>query len=159
MRFNLVARRKILSTRWLKAVSLAALLSALPITLRVDLEKTSVFFKLVQASAESENSGSGSGGGSESDNDNSGSGNPEDNSGNSDKKGVSGKTRKIKDGSAYIQGDKIVILYSDGFKDQIDKGIYKLTDPKGRTIAERVATRADKVRLEALVNETSSSDF
>ncbi len=48
---------------------------------------------------------------------------------------------------AERSGDSIEIVYSDGWKEEIENGIYELKDPNNNTIIERPATAEDIARL------------
>ena len=51
-----------------------------------------------------------------------------------------------------VGGGKIEIMYPDGWKEELENGIFELKDPSGRTVIERRATREDVARLRAIVN-------
>jgi hypothetical protein len=51
-----------------------------------------------------------------------------------------------------VEGGKIEIVYPDGWKEELENGIFELKDPSGRTVIERRATREDVARLRAIVN-------
>lgn len=98
-------------------------------------------------------SGSGSGSGSESH------GGGEASKGSSTDDGASGDEKSAADGASddreakvEIRGERVIISYADGFREEISRGILVLKDPQGRTIVKRPATAADKARLKALEN-------
>jgi hypothetical protein len=123
-----------------------------------------------------DNSGSGSGGGGGDDNsgsgsDNSGPGggddggnggdnnsgpgggdddgdNDDDDSGRSDGRYIDGATGA----RIEVDGGNIEIVYPDGWKEELENGIFELKDPAGRTVIERRATREDVARLRAIAN-------
>jgi hypothetical protein len=49
-----------------------------------------------------------------------------------------------------IRGDRIAVVYSDGFKEEIANGALKLMDPAGRTVIRRPITADDWLRLRSL---------
>src|SRR5262245_45819948 len=49
-----------------------------------------------------------------------------------------------------IRGDRIAVIYSDGFKEEIANGALKLMDPAGRTVIRRPITADDWRRLRSL---------
>jgi hypothetical protein len=51
-----------------------------------------------------------------------------------------------------VDGGKIKIVYPDGWKEELENGIFELKDPSGRTVIERRATGEDVARLRAIVN-------
>jgi hypothetical protein len=51
-----------------------------------------------------------------------------------------------------IDGGNIEIVYPDGWKEELENGIFELKDPSGRTVIERPATGEDVARLRAIVN-------
>ncbi len=84
----------------------------------------------------SNSSGSGSSGGGSDDHGASGNGN-----GGSKARGSSGNR-----GRASIGGN-VELRYSNGWRERIRNGRYRLTDPKGRTVRDRPATQEDAVRM------------
>jgi hypothetical protein len=51
-----------------------------------------------------------------------------------------------------VEGGNIEIVYPDGWKEELENGIFELKDPSGRTVIERRATSEDIARLRAIVN-------
>jgi hypothetical protein len=51
-----------------------------------------------------------------------------------------------------VEGNSIEIVYPDGWKEELENGIFELKDPSGRTVIERRATRRDIARLRAIAN-------
>jgi hypothetical protein len=46
--------------------------------------------------------------------------------------------------------DRIEIVYTDGYRERIEGGILRLTDPRGHTVVRRRATAEDEIRLQSL---------
>jgi len=46
-----------------------------------------------------------------------------------------------------VEGSKIEIVFPDGWKEELENGIYELKDPSGRTVVERPATPEDVARM------------
>ncbi len=86
--------------------------------------------------------------------DNSGPGGGDDNDGHGDDFGYPDGHYVDGDTGARIEvyGGKIEIVYPDGWKEELENGIFELKDPSGRTVIERRATREDVARLRAIVN-------
>ena len=51
-----------------------------------------------------------------------------------------------------IEGNRIEVVFADGFKEEIANGRYEKTNAAGLTVVERVATAADIARLKAFAN-------
>ncbi|HWT31352.1 MAG TPA: hypothetical protein VN240_10055, partial [Propylenella sp.] len=47
-----------------------------------------------------------------------------------------------------VEGNKIEIVFPDGWKEELENGIYELKDPSGRTVVERPATAEDVARMQ-----------
>lgn len=56
-----------------------------------------------------------------------------------------------------ISANEIEITYSDGSREEIENGNYERKVASGRTVEERVATEADRARLEALASGADSN--
>lgn len=54
--------------------------------------------------------------------------------------------------TARIEGGRVEVTYSRGWKEAVENGRYELKDPANRTVVERPATTADLARLAALAN-------
>jgi hypothetical protein len=94
-------------------------------------------------------SGSGSEGGGETSE-----GKSDDDGGGSEHSSETAKAAKAdrEDATVEVRGERIIIRYTDGFREEIARGILTLKDPKGRTVIKRPTTAADKARLTALAN-------
>ena len=151
--------------------TLALVLAATPMTLRPQAG-WGVAIGMSAAAAKDDGGNSGSGGG------NSGSGSGEDNSnsgggdnsgpgssssghgGGDDDGGRDGDDDRQEDGGGgqtgrhgeriEIDGDRIRVIYPDGFKEEIRNGVFELKDPAGRTVVRRRATDKDFARMRAL---------
>ncbi len=64
---------------------------------------------------------------------------------------------KSRSESAEIQGSHIEVRYANGFKDEIENGIFERKDPSGVTVSRRPATDADRARLTGAANRISRS--
>jgi hypothetical protein len=86
--------------------------------------------------------------------DNSGPGGGDDDDGHENDLGYSDGHYVDGDTGARIEidGGKIEIVYPDGWKEELEDGIFELKDPSGRTVIERRATGEDVARLRAIVN-------
>jgi hypothetical protein len=93
-------------------------------------------------------------GGSDDGDDNSGPGGGGDDDGHGNDYGYPDGHYVDRDTGARIEidGRKIEIVYPDGWKEELENGIFELKDPSGRTVIERRATREDVARLRAIVN-------
>jgi hypothetical protein len=49
-----------------------------------------------------------------------------------------------------VDGDTITVIHTNGMKEKIDNGRFRMEDALGRTIVERAATAADLKRLKGL---------
>jgi hypothetical protein len=152
--------------RYFRALSLAALMMIGPLPISIGHSGMS----LGPSTALAKDGGgddSGHGGGDDSGHgDNSGPGGGND-SGSDDRKGgdeepsSSTSTHKDQLNRKYlygphgerieIRGSKIEIIYSDGFREVISKGVLELTDPQGRRVVRRPASGNDLSRIRALV--------
>ncbi len=116
-------------------------------------------------SSSDDSSGRGSGDDSGGDSDNSGSGSDDDD----DRQGRDRDRERDRDGkrkaragrdsspSAEIRGAHIEVRYANGFKDEIENGVFERKDPAGRTVSRRPATDADRARLTGAANRLSRS--
>jgi hypothetical protein len=102
----------------------------------------------------SDNSGHGGDNSGPGGDDNSGPGGGDDDDGHENDLGYSDGHYVDGDTGARIEidGGKIEIVYPDGWKEELEDGIFELKDPSGRTVIERRATGEDVARLRAIVN-------
>lgn len=110
---------------------------------------------LAPAAAFAKDGGSGDGshdGGGDSDGGDSGHGggpgpshsdNDDDNGGSGHKTGQGGERIKI-------NGNRIEVVYPNGWKEEVRNGIFEMHDPAGRLVIRRTATAKDRNRLKSL---------
>lgn len=48
-----------------------------------------------------------------------------------------------------VSGNHIEIVHPNGWKEELENGIYEIKDPQGRTVTERRATSEDLARVHA----------
>jgi hypothetical protein len=109
---------------------------------------------------DSDGRGSGGGGGDSDDGDGGGSG-----SGRDDDRGRDGDRRDEDDSGRRksedygphgerieTAGDRMEIFYPDGYSETLERGRFRLRDPRGRTVIERRATPEDFSRVKSLMH-------
>ena len=158
--------------RWLVGAPLSAVIAVLPIGVNVFAESPSTIMKPYSAAAkdggdDSDSGGdSGHGGGDDGGGDSGpGGGGDDDDDGDDrddrrddreereDRREDAAKERRTGPNGEKIErsGDRIRILYPDGYREEIEDGRFEMKDPQGRTVIKRAATSADLARIEALL--------
>jgi hypothetical protein len=148
--------------RWIAAAPLSLLLAAHPLTVQVAGAPPSVDVKLSSAAAKDggddggDSSGPGGGGGGDDHGGHGGGGDDHSGHGGDDDReddrddDRSGSRSGPHGEKLERRGGKIQVVYPDGYREELDGGWFEMRDPRGRTVIERRATPADRVRLEAL---------
>jgi len=148
------------ASRIVSVIAVATMVIATPWDIELDAKSGLSFTKTV-ALAQGSNSGpgggnSGPGGGSSGPGGNDHSSGPGalgggDELGPPEDRSLKNGTRLGRHGERIeIRGDRIAVVYSDGFKEEIANGALKLMDPAGRTVIRRPITADDWLRLRSL---------